>query len=345
MYHRTTISLDLAKAIIQACKVSKYGEILINKAMSPDEIKELLRNSKPCVVAMEGCGSFHYWARFAQECGHEVKGMPPKKVKPYVTKQKTDENDALGIAVASAQLNMTFCQVKTVEQQNIQSIQTSRKFLDRSITALGNHIRALCYEYGLTINKGKSALRLTVNKFIAHDAEQLPLPAKQLLTTLWQQYSTLTDNHKQATKQLELLTKQYEPCKRLMKLEGVGEISAAALVNCLGDGKGFKNGRAAAVYAGVTPKQASSGGKTIMLGIDKHGGDRVLKSTLYQGALSVISNLPPEPKTIKQRWLLDLVNRVGTKRACVALMNKTIRTAWAMLRNGTEYKAQPILAN
>lgn len=62
----TVVSLDLAKKVIQVCKVNPYGELLFNKAMSPQKTKDLLANSPPCVVAMEGCASFHYWARVAQ---------------------------------------------------------------------------------------------------------------------------------------------------------------------------------------------------------------------------------------------------------------------------------------
>lgn len=54
----TIISLDLAKKVMQVCKVNKHGEILFNRAMSPQK-KELLDNSFLCVVAMEGCASFH----------------------------------------------------------------------------------------------------------------------------------------------------------------------------------------------------------------------------------------------------------------------------------------------
>ena len=172
---RTIISLDLAKKVIQVCKVNKHGEILFNKAMSPQKTKELLANSLPCVIAMEGCASFHYWARTAESFGHEVKGIAPKKVKPYISNQKTDANDAVGIAVASAQLGMTFCQVKTLSQQNIQAIQTSRKWFDRA-TSLGNHIRALCFEYGATIPLGKKSLRESISHFTSPESSHLPIP-------------------------------------------------------------------------------------------------------------------------------------------------------------------------
>eukprot|EP00919_Chromeraceae_sp_WS-2016_P027806 GHVR01065909.1.p1 GENE.GHVR01065909.1~~GHVR01065909.1.p1 ORF type:complete len:119 (+),score=10.88 GHVR01065909.1:150-506(+) len=116
---------------------------------------------------------------------------------------------------------------------------------------------------------------------------------------LWQQYLTTEEHYKSVTLQLKQMVTQSEPCKRLMKLEGGSHIGAAGLLVCLGDGKGFKNGRHASVYVGVTPKQHSSGGKVVMVGIDKHGGDKLLRSILYQGALAVISRLPSEPKTYK----------------------------------------------
>ena len=342
MNKRTVISLDLAKKVIQVCKVNQYGELLFNKAMSPEKAKALLANSPPCIVAMEGCASFHYWARWAQSLGHEVRGIAPKKVKPYICNQKTDANDAIGIAVAATQLGMSFGQVKSLPQQNIQAIQVSRKWLDQTTTSLGNHIRALCFEYGATIALGKKALREAIISFIDPESNALPEQIKPLLMVLWQQYQVTEEHCKTVTLQLKKWVNQSESCQRLMKLEGVSHIGAAGLLASLGNGKGFKNGRHAAVYVGVTPKQHSSGGKIVMVGIDKHGGDKQLRATLFQGALSVISRLPTEPKTYKQQWLIALVKRVGVKRACIALINKTVRTAWALLNYSTEYHCQSV---
>ena len=137
------------------------------------------------------------------------------------------------------------------------------------------------------------------------------------------------------------LVKQLEPCNRLMALEGVGEVCAAMLYASIGDGGEFKNGRQASVYIGLTPKQHSSCGKTYMMGIDKKGGNKTLRAALYQGALSVISRLPSEPLTVKEAWLLKLIERAGVKRACIALANKTVRIAWALLATGKSY--EPVL--
>lgn len=78
-----------------------------------------------------------------------------------------------------------------------------------------------------------------------------------------------------------------------------------------------------------------------MMGINKGGGNRELRTALYQGALSIISRLPDEPRTVKQAWLHELVKRAGVKRACIALANKTVRTAWALLATGKTY--EPVL--
>jgi len=337
MNNNTVIALDLAKSVIQIAKVSKHGEILFNKAQSPDKIRQIIANTSPCIVAMEGCGSSLYWARFAEQCGHQARIMSPRLVKPFIKGQKNDANDALGVAIAAIQPNMTFAPVKSLEQHTIQSINTSRRFLDKSLTALSNHIRALAYEFGVTTPKGKKGLRTRVAELLSPESELLTTPLKQLLLCTWEQYQKTEAALKAVTKQLEQFTKPIEACKRLKELEGVGPKAASLLYAVIGNGNAFPNGRAASVYVGVTPGQHSSGGKTVLLGITKHG-DSSLRATLYQGALSVISALKPKPKTVKQRWLIELVNRVGVKRACIALVNKTIRTAWAMLKHGTRYE-------
>ena len=344
MSKHTVISLDLAKRVIQVAKISCAGELLFNKTMSPNKLREFLAKQKPSLVVMEGCGSCHYWARLTESCGHQAKIIAPKAVKPYVSGQKTDANDAIGIAVASQQLGMTFCPIKNIEQQTLQSVETSRKFLDKSKTALSNHIRGLLYEFGIVVKLGEKGLRESVSQHIDPDNVALPIILKQVVTHLWDHYIATVTQLKHLSQLLSCLVKQHEPARRLMALEGVGEKSAAGLIASLGDGSAHKNGRHAAVYVGATPKQHSSGGKVRMTGICKRG-DYSLRSTLYIGALSVISRLPVEPKTLKQAWLIQLVRRVGIKRACIALVNKTVRTAWAMLRHGSEYQPMTLSSN
>ena len=337
------IGIDLAKNVIQICKISKAGELVFNKPISPNKLRVILATEKVSIVAMEGCSSSHYWARMAEQYGHDVRMISPRKVKAFLQGHKTDANDALAIAVAATQFGMVFSQIKTVEQQSLQTLEKSRKFLDKEVTAQGNHIRAYMYEYGITIPKGQKGLRETIVLVLDEQDQRLPSYLKGALNVLWEHYQSCVEQLKELKKHKDAFVRQLEPCKRLLDLEGVGCVCSSLLYASIGNGKDFKNGRQASVYVGVTPKQYSSGGKTYLTGIDKKGGDKQLRAALYQGAFSVIHKLPDEPTTQKQAWLKRLVARVGVKRACIALANKTVRTAWALLRSGEVYK--PVLLN
>ena len=226
--------------------------------------------------------------------------------------------------MAATQFGVRFSLVKSEEQQMLQTLETSRKFLDKELTALNNHIRAYLYEYGITMRKGRKSLRETVALVVDALDTRLPVCLKNTLKLLWERYQFTLAQLKETKAAKAALVKQVEPCKRLLALESVGEVCAAMLYANIGDGKEFKNGREASACIGLTPKQHSSGGKTHMMGIDKKGGNKELRAALYQGALSVISRLPDEAQTVKQAWLQELVKRVGVKRACIELLSKVV---------------------
>jgi transposase len=77
MKNSNVVGIDLAKHVIQVCKIDKHGELISNKAISPSKLKELLAKTVPSIVAMEGCGACHYWARLAQKHGHDVRVISP----------------------------------------------------------------------------------------------------------------------------------------------------------------------------------------------------------------------------------------------------------------------------
>lgn len=333
------IGIDLAKNVLQICVISKYGELVSNKIVGRQKLKEILAKSSPSIVGIEGCGSSHYWGRLAESFGHDVRIISPKKVKGFLEGHKTDANDALAIANASLQIGLKFSKPKSEEQQSLQTLETSRLYLSRSITSLGNHIRAMLYEYGITSARGLLGLRTAVQKTL-DEPTLIPACLITTLHQLWEQYLNLKIEFTKLEKEKNALVRQLKPSKNLMALEGVAEVCSGMLYSTIGDGKQFKNGRQAAAFVGVTPKQHSSGGKTVMTGIIKHGGVKELRCALYQGAMSIVTHLPDEPKTVKQAWLIQLVKRVGIKRTCIALANKTVRTAWAMLRYETQYQQQ-----
>jgi transposase len=80
-----------------------------------------------------------------------------------------------------------------------------------------------------------------------------------------------------------------------------------------------------------------SGGKTNIVGLSKKTGNCRLRSILILGARAYVYKLN-QPKSSKDKWLKANIERNGESRAAIALANKNVRTAWAMVTQGTEYQ-------
>jgi transposase len=339
------IAIDLAKNVFQVCIMNKEGKILLNKAMNRNKLKQWLAVQAISLVAMESCGGASYWARLAVSLGHEVMMIPPRQVKPFRTGQKTDANDAIAIAVASRAPNIKPARHLTLEQQGLQSIEKMRDMLDKQKLQLSNQLRGLLLEFGIIINKSVSNFRQRLPEILEDAENELPFAMRQTLFQMWEFYTQLSKEFDLIDKQLRQLCGQDEDCQRLMQLEGVGPISAVRLKLQLAHGEHFQNGRQASACIGLTPKQHSSGGKVKIGSISKASCDRPLRSCLFLGARSVVSKLKNRPaKTEKERWLKALIERRGVNCAAIALANKTVRTAYALLKNDTEYNPMLIAA-
>ena len=133
-----------------------------------------------------------------------------------------------------------------------------------------------------------------------------------------------------------------EPSVAYSAVAPIGPIGALSLYAVMGSGKAFTRSREFSAYLGLKPRQYSSGGKTNIVGISKKVGNRRLRSILIQGARAYVYRMK-EPRSLKDRWLKDLIERAGPRRAAVALANKNVRTAWALIAQGTEYQRRPRL--
>lgn len=345
MNNHKLIAIDLAKSEFQVCVFDKRIKVLSNKSMRRKALIRYLAKQPPSLVAFEACGGSHYWGRLAQSLGHTVSMIPPRQVTPYRQGHKTDGNDALAIGIASQQPELKTVGVKTLEQQSLQCDKRVQEHLSDQLTATGNLLRALVGEFGLVIPKGVAALRRELPWMLEDGENGLPDAMRQSLSLAWQQWLSLAKQLAQSERLLAQRVRQLEPCRKLAALEGVGDKNAIGLYIRIGNGQHFKNGRETAACVGVTPKQYSSGGKVHLKGIGKFKGDQRLRSSLIVGARAAVNALRKRPpRNTKEQWLKRLIERRGPGRAAVALANKNIRTAWAMLRNNTAYKPQPLTA-
>jgi len=342
MSYSTTVGVDLAKNVIQISVVSGRGKELSNRSLTRKKFAEFLCKQKPAVVAFEACATSHYWARTAQRHGHIARIIPAKAVAPFRQGHKTDSNDALAVAEAARRPNIKEAPMKTVDQQGLQAIQRSRDLLVQESTALSNHLRGLLMEFGVVMPRGFAALQRKLPEILEDGDNEVPDMYRPTLHRLYFRFLELRSDIHAMDVEIKELVKQHPGCSRLTALEGVGPISAVLLYASLGTGEAFSGSREFAAYLGLTPRQLSSGGKTNIVGLSKKIGNCRLRSVLIQGARSYVHRLK-EPKTSKDRWLMDLIERAGHGKAAVALANKNVRTAWAMLTQGTEYQRRPQL--
>ena len=337
------IAVDLAKNVFQVCVVEHHNRVVCSKTLRRAGFSRWLVRQKPSLVALEACGGAHHWGRVARDLGHRVLIIPPRQVAPYRQGHKTDANDALAIAIAAQQAKIKTVAVKTLEQQSLQTSKRLQEHLSDQLTATGNALRALIAEFGIVMAKGAKTLATRVPAILEDENEALPADVRPTLHLLYQQWRQQREALQLAEKILIRRSQQLEPCVRLCALEGIGPKNAVGLYNHLDDGTHFKNGREAAACIGVTPKQSSSGGKVRLGSIGKFKGDQRLRASLITGALSMVRALDRRaPRNAKEQWLKGLIDRRGQGRAAVALANKNVRTAWAMLCHNTEYRPQPL---
>jgi transposase len=284
---------------------------------------------------MEACGGAHHWARELQSRGYTVRLIAPQFVKPYVKSNKNDANDAEAICEAMSRPNMRFVTIKNVEQQDIQATHRIRAELMTHRTAKANQIRGLVAEYGLVAPLHLRALRTAIPCWLEDAENPLTDHFRSLLHGLQGDLVTLDDRVLDLDRQIEKLANSNEAAKRLQQLRGVGPMVATALVATVGNGQQYGKGRQMAAALGLTPRQHSSGGKDRLLGISKRG-DVYLRALLIHGARSVVTHAKHKEDRLS-RWATGIAQRRHPNVAAVALANKTVRMAWAMLHNETDY--------
>jgi transposase len=334
------ISIDLAKNVFQVCSMNDDQKIAFNKRVSRKKLLHTLSQFEPTTVIMEACYTSHPWGRAIQALGHTVKLIPPYQVKPFVVGNKNDHNDAIAIAEASRRPKASFVPVKSLEQQDLQSLQRIRELLMKHRTAIGNQLRGLLAEYGVVIPKGLRYLRAQV-PLVLEDAEQpLTAVARGFIHRLYRELVGQDKQICEVDKEIFALVGQNDDYQRLLTIPGIGPVIAATLLAAVGDAHYFKNGRQMAAWIGLTPSQHASGEKSRMMGISKRG-DRTLRKMQIHGARTVLNWCGPKTDKLSL-WLKALSSRAHPCKVIVALANKLARIAWAVLASGKPYQAQAI---
>ncbi len=268
--------------------------------------------------------------------------MHARFVTPYLMANKNDANDAAAICEAVQRPHMRFVPHKSQDQADIQAIHRVRQGLVQARTATINQVRGLLAENGIVLRQGACHVRSGLPCIIDDQENDLSEIMRGLLRALHQHIANLDAQVAEQTEALKRIDKERELCVRLRNVPGVGFLTATALLTVAGRPADFKNGREFAAYLGLVPRQYSTGGKSRLLGITKHGNSTV-RTLLVHGARAVLRSMKmghsPFGDGRTTAWLKELLDRRGYNRTCVALANKMARIAWCMMARGTEFKA------
>lgn len=331
----SVLGIDLAKTIFQLDGANSHGKRVLKKRLNREKFITYMANLPPCIVGFEACGSSHYWARKFQSYGHEVRMIAPQFVKPFVMSNKNDANDARAISEAIVRPEMRFVPIKTITQQESLLAHKARKLAVKSRSSLANQLRGLLLEFGITINEGIKNIQI-LPEILENKENKLGERGVLIFTQLYEDFKEADKRVAFYSGLIEQDVKNSPQCEAIMKIEGIGPLTASAMVAAIGNGSVFKNGREVAAWLGLVPRQHSSGHKTRLGGISKRG-DVYLRTLLIHGARAVIRHSGNKTDK-KSLWINALKERSSFNKAAVALANKNARTIWAILSTGECYR-------
>lgn len=328
------VGLDLAKSVFAVYGVDCRGRCQLRRQLRRAEVLPLFSNMKSCLVGMEsGCGA-HYWARELVALGHEARMMDPRLVAPYRSQGRTgknDSNDAVAICEAVGRPQMRFVPIKDVDQQAILIVHRVRKGRVEEQNRVANRLRGLLAEFGIVLPRGLKRLKREWPMTRQENADRVPEAAWTELDYLYQCLGELKEEILGYDRKIEAHVRSDPRAKRLCEINGIGPITASAVVATIGNGRDFNNGRQFAAWLGLVPRQSSSGGRNMLGGITKRG-DVYLRTLFVHGARAELAHVQRRHDP-KSRWAQRLKEEKPWNKAAVALANKHARLVWAILTN------------
>ena len=329
------IGLDLAKRSFQAHGARIDGAVAFRKKLSRDKVLGFLASQPRCIVAMEACGSAHYWGRAIGGLGHEVRLIPPTYVKAFVKRQKNDAVDAEAIAEAASRPTMRFVPVKTEEQQARAMLFRTRDLLVRQRTQLINALRGHLAEHGVVASQGPANMKVLAEA-IEETTTRLPLLVVELARVFLEQIDGLSKRIAELENATVHESARGATTRPLQTMPGVGPITAMAIETFAPPMDVFKRGRDFAAWLGLVPRQHSTGGKQVLGKISKMG-QRDIRRLLIMGAMTIV-RWACRKGAAEGSWLHRMLARKPRMLVAIALANKMARAIWAMLTKGEDYR-------
>jgi transposase len=330
------IGLDVSLKLTHVCVLDGGGKRVWQGTClsTPESIAETIRARAPNAtrIGLEtGPLSTWHWHALT-EIGLPILCLDARHVKAGLKLQanKTDKNDAYGIAQIVRSGWYREVAVKSLDNHKVRALLGARKTLVGTRTDIINEARGVMKTFGIVLPKSGFSFEEKFEK-LSRGTEILHITLQALLATL----RTVTEHLARLDKEVLAYAKQNDACRQLTSIPGVGPITAVAFVSAIDDPARFRKSRTVGAYLGLTPKRYQSG-ETDNQGRITKWGDPLVRAYLYEAANALL--LRTKTWCALKVWGLKLARRGGMTKARVAVARKLAVIMHRMLITGETFR-------
>lgn len=248
------------------------------------------------------------------------------------TLNKTDANDADGLAQLAEAGFYKVVRVKSFDNMLTRTLVVARNQLLVISTQLSNQVRGVMKTFGLIVPKGKGSLFDGNVRRLLDGREDLA----RIILPLLEAWRDIRKHAVDLDRQMLAAARQGQAPQLLMTVPGVGAITAVSYVAAIEDPANFKTSRSVGAWLGLTTRRYQSG-EVDYKGHISRRGDNHLRGLLYEAATVILTRTSASNQSSLKEWGLKLRERVGFKRAAVAVARKLAVIMHTMLKTGETF--------
>lgn len=331
------VGLDVSMKTTFICILNENGKIVHegHEKTDPHLIADYLdkKGFKDCLLGFESGSLTHYLMTGFQERALHAVCMDARKLSAILSMKinKTDKNDARGIAEALRSKMYSAIQCKPAEAIEKKVLLTARKTLIQQQVQLKNTVRGLLKTFGLRLGSvGSKTFTTVVKKRI----EQLPDLCKNSIVSLLNIFDQLPGEIDKLDQQVRKMAYEDKEVDRLMTIPGIGPVTALMYKTEIFDASRFTNSRSVGAYLGLTPTQYASG-ETQRQGKVSKCGSIELRSLLVEAGIVILTRSKKWSRL--KAWGLKIMRKKGIKKAALAVGRKLAVIMHRMMVEGTEF--------
>ena len=329
--------LDVSVNETSVCIVDDAGRIVreVKVASEPDALLTVLKNSTYHFkrIGLEA-GPLSQWLFSAlAEAGLPAICVETRHMRAVLQAQinKTDRNDARGMAQMMRAGLYRPVHVKTLRSQKLRMLLTHRKLLQSKAIAIDNDLRGTLRNFGLKVGiVGTVKFEARIRELV-EDLPDLAVLVEPLLVVRRVLREQLGILHRR----LLAIVRDDEVCRRLMTIPGVGPVVALTYRATVDVPARFKNSKAVGAVMGLTPSKYQSGESERSGGISRCG-DEMTRVMLYEAAQILL--VRSTKWSWLKAWAMQIARRRGLKKAIVALARRLAVVMHRIWVDGTEFR-------